>query len=277
MSVSTGATHSEIDATALIAVDNVGMTFPAEPRPVRALDQISLGIPRGQFVALLGPSGCGKSTLLRILGGLVHPTEGRVTLEREPVGRALRRRPFGFVFQDAALLPWRRVLANATLLQEIVYRDRRDLERHAAQAREYLDLMGLGGFLNAYPRQLSGGMRQRVAIARALAIAPQILLMDEPFGALDAITRDRLNLDLLTLWERTAVTIVFVTHSIHEAAFLADVVYVLTPRPGRILARVPVSLARPRTLDVQESAGFVRLVHELRSILDRGMTDAAVR
>ncbi len=247
------------------------MTFREGTRTVHALERISLTVPRGQFISLLGPSGCGKSTLLRIVGGLLRPTQGQVWLEGEPVGHAIRRRPFGFVFQDPALLPWRRVLANATLLQEIVYRDRHDRDQHVARAKEYLELMGLGAFLDAYPRELSGGMRQRVAIARALAIAPQILLMDEPFGALDAITRDRLNLDLLTLWGRTGVTIMFVTHSIHEAAFLSDVVYVMTARPGRVLARVPVTIPRPRALDVQETPGFVHLVRELRGLLDRGM------
>jgi len=270
-----GLADPEVTTNVFIAVDDVSMTFRAGSQSVHALDPVSLTVARGQFVSLLGPSGCGKSTLLRIIGGLVSPTQGRVRLNGEPVGQALRRRPFGFVFQDPVLLPWRRVLANATLLQEIVYRDPRERGQYAARAREYLELMGLEGFLHAYPRQLSGGMRQRVAIARALAIAPQILLMDEPFGALDAITRDRLNLDLLTLWERTGVTVVFVTHSIHEAAFLSDVVYVLTRRPGRILARVPIRLPRPRTLAIQETPEFVRLVHELRGVLDRGMSDEA--
>jgi NitT/TauT family transport system ATP-binding protein len=262
---------------AFIQVDALGMTFGDREGRVEALRDISLNIAEGTFVSLLGPSGCGKSTLLRHLGGLLSPTSGRVLLRGRPTAEAVKDRPFGFVFQDAALLPWRTILHNVTLLQEIVHADRRDGAAQEGRARELLALMGLEGFVHHYPHQLSGGMRQRVAIARALAIDPAILLMDEPFGALDTITREKLNLDLLRIWEELRVTVVFVTHSILEAVFLSDIVYVMSARPGRIVERVAIDLPRPRHLDLLESAPVVRLAHRARAALNKGMDYDALR
>ena len=260
-----------------ITVRNLGMTFGDREGRVEALRDISMDIVQGTFVSLLGPSGCGKSTLLRHIGGILPPTGGTVHLKGRPTWEALKDRPFGFVFQDAAMLPWRTTLHNATLLQEIVHADERDRAAQEARARQLLALMGLEEFVNHYPHQLSGGMRQRVAIARALAIDPSILLMDEPFGALDTITREKLNLDLLRIWEELRVTVVFVTHSILEAVFLSDVVYVMSARPGRIAERLDIDLSRPRPLDLLESEAVARLAHRARAALNKGMDYDAVR
>ncbi len=262
---------------AFIRIRDLGMTFGDREGPVEALRDISLEIARGTFVSLLGPSGCGKSTLLRHIGGLLSPTGGSVLLQGRPAAEALRDRPFGFVFQDAALLPWRTALHNATLLQEIVHGDDRDRSAQEARAQQLLALMGLEGFAHHYPHQLSGGMRQRVAIARALAIDPAILLMDEPFGAVDTITREKLNVDLLRIWEELRITVVFVTHSILEAVFLSDVVYVMSARPGRIVERLAIGLPRPRALDLLESEAVIHLAHRARAALNRGMDYDALR
>ena len=260
-----------------IEIRSLGMVFGEAEGEVEALRDISLNIAEGTFVSLLGPSGCGKSTLLRHIGGILPPTGGEALLRGRPTPEALKDRPFGFVFQDAALLPWRTTLHNVTLLQEIVHGDRRDRAAQERRAMQLLALMGLEGFVNHYPHQLSGGMRQRVAIARALAIDPAILLMDEPFGALDTITREKLNLDLLRIWEELRVTVVFVTHSILEAVFLSDVVYVMSARPGRIVERVDIDLPRPRPLDLLDSEAVVRLARRARAVLNRGMDYDAVR
>ena len=262
---------------AFIQIRDLGMTFGDREGPVEALRDISLEIVRGTFVSLLGPSGCGKSTLLRHIGGLLPPTSGTALLKGRSTTEALRDRPFGFVFQDAALLPWRTTLHNATLLQEIVHGGQRGRAAQEARARQLLALMGLEGFAHHYPHQLSGGMRQRVAIARALAIDPAILLMDEPFGAVDTITREKLNVDLLRIWEELRITVVFVTHSILEAVFLSDVVYVMSARPGRIVERLAIDLPRPRALDLLESEAVVRLAHRARAALNRGMDYDALR
>jgi len=262
---------------AFIQIRNLGMTFGDREGRVEALRDISMHIAQGTFVSLLGPSGCGKSTLLRHIGGLLPPTNGTALLKGRSTTEALRDRPFGFVFQDAALLPWRTTLYNVTLLQEIVHGDQRDRAAQETRARKLLGLMGLEGFVTHYPHQLSGGMRQRVAIARALAIDPAILLMDEPFGALDTITREKLNLDLLRLWEDLRVTVIFVTHSILEAVFLSDVVYVMSARPGRIVEQVEIDLPRPRTLNMLESEDVNRLARRSRAALNRGMDYDAVR
>ncbi len=272
-----GLSAAPATAEAFIEIRGLGMTFGQGEGRVEALRDISLDIARGTFISLLGPSGCGKSTLLRHIGGLLPPTAGGVRLRGRPAVEALRDRPFGFVFQDAALLPWRTTLHNVTLLQEIVHGEERDRAVQAARARELLALMGLEAFENHYPHQLSGGMRQRVAIARALAMNPAILLMDEPFGALDTITREKLNVDLLKIWEELRITVVFVTHSILEAVFLSDVVYVISARPGRIVERLDIGLPRPRPLDLFESEAVVRLAHRARAALNRGMDYDAVR
>jgi NitT/TauT family transport system ATP-binding protein len=230
----------------------------ANREPVLALSDVELDVAEGEVVALIGPSGCGKSTLLRIVAGLDTAFDGEMVWARPP--RA--GKDIGFVFQDPALLPWRTVERNVTLGLE-AQKDRSAAARE--RVRDLLKLVGLSDFADAYPKQLSGGMRQRVAIARALAYQPQVLLMDEPFGALDAITRDRLQDDLLRIWEETHKTIVLVTHSVEEATYLSDRVVVLSPRPGRIKAIHPVPLDRdrsPRTRQLPEFAAFAGLLRQ---------------
>jgi len=239
------------------------MTFATPAGPVQALAGASLTIRPQGFVSLLGPSGCGKSTLLRLVADILAPTEGRIEVGGEPPGVARRRRLFGFVFQDATLLPWRSALQNVLLPLEIG-----GSARHGrAEALELLELVGLRGFEAAYPWQLSGGMRQRVAIARALVTRPQVLLMDEPFGALDEITREHMNGELLRIWKATGTTILFVTHSSPEAVFLSDRVVVLGARPGRVKLELPIGLARPRDPAMKETVEFARYTAALRRAL----------
>ncbi|MEU2165431.1 ABC transporter ATP-binding protein [Streptomyces chengbuensis] len=228
-----------------------------------ALDGIDLEIADGEFVVLVGPSGCGKSTLLELLGGLAQPTGGRILLDGEPVtGPGLDR---GIVFQQYALLPWRTAQGNVEFGLEATGFPRR---QRAARAREFLDLVGLTGFEDRHPHELSGGMRQRVAIARSLAYDPDVLLMDEPFAALDAQTRESLQDELLRIWQRTGKTVVFITHGIDEAVYLGQRVAVMTSRPGRIKQIVPVSLgSRSATDDLRSSPGFARHRHEIWSLL----------
>ncbi|HEX5396409.1 MAG TPA: ABC transporter ATP-binding protein [Candidatus Limnocylindria bacterium] len=224
-----------------------------------ALQSVDLEIPRGQFVSLLGPSGCGKTTLLKIIGGLIERTSGELSIDDAPVDAALKQRKFGFVFQDATLLPWKNVIDNASLLLDITgQRGGHD------RVQSLLDMVGLVGFEKFYPSQLSGGMRQRVALARALALGPEILLMDEPFAALDAITRDRMGEELLKILDGSR-TVVFVTHSISEAVLLSDRVVVMSARPGRVVADVTIELPRPRSADVRRSPRFSEYENELRS------------
>jgi NitT/TauT family transport system ATP-binding protein len=228
-----------------------------------ALADTTLAVGRREFVSLLGPSGCGKTTLLKVVGGLVRPTAGEVRVMGDSVQEARRRRAFGFVFQDATLLPWRRAESNARLLAEIIGRDAVDRSR----VEGLLEEVGLRGFESSYPAELSGGMKQRVAIVRALAFDPQVLLMDEPFAALDSLTRDRLGEILLAVW-RQAKPVLFVTHSIEEAAFLSDRVVVMTARPGRVMEEVRVDLERPRTRDLKESREFFEVTKLLRRLVD---------
>lgn len=256
----------------LIRAIGVNMVYGTRGNRVEALCDIDLDVKPHTFVTILGPSGCGKSTLLKIIGGLLRPTSGQVTIGGKPVAEALKSKPFGFVFQEAALLPWRDVLHNATLLLEM---NGHGQSANEARAKSLLEMVGLGGFLRHYPGELSGGMRQRVAIARALSIDPQILLMDEPFGALDAITRDKMNLELLRIWSETKKTAVLVTHSIMESVFLSDEVFVMSSRPGRIIERAVIDLPRPRDMGIQKTARFLEYVDHLRLLLDRGSSDAA--
>ncbi|MFD7324072.1 ABC transporter ATP-binding protein [Streptomyces sp. NPDC059875] len=232
-------------------------------REFTAVDGIDLEIASGEFVVLVGPSGCGKSTLLDLLGGLARPTGGRILLDGEPVtGPGLNR---GIVFQQYALLPWRTALGNVEFGLEATGVPRRE---RAARAREFLDLVGLSGFENRHPHELSGGMRQRVAIARSLAYDPDVLLMDEPFAALDAQTRESLQDELLRIWQRTGKTVVFITHSIDEAVYLGQRVAVMTSRPGRIKQVVPVALdSRTSTEDIRSTPEFARHRHEIWSLL----------
>lgn len=250
---------------------SVGFTTGSWLRPQyqTVLCNIDLVIRKGRFVTLLGPSGCGKSTLLKALGGLLAPSAGKVTINNQPVQRALAERQIGLVFQDAALLPWKSTLANAAFLCRLV-REKWTADAAQTRAREMLALVGLADSEAKYPHQLSGGMRQRVSIARALALEPEILLMDEPFGALDAITRDQLNFTLLRIWSQTRKTIVFVTHSIPEALLLSDEIHVMSTKPGRIIESLDVDLPRPRSIETSEETRFKVYERRLRALLVTG-------
>jgi NitT/TauT family transport system ATP-binding protein len=255
-------------ASALLRLDAISKTYPArDGKPVRALDQISCSIRNGEFASILGPSGCGKSTLLLIIAGLISQTSGTVNF----LGKQAEDSDFGIVFQDPVLFPWRDVQANVELPAEIagIRRDER-----AETARKLLALVGLEGFERKYPYELSGGMQQRVAIARALMLSPSLLLMDEPFGALDAMTREQMNLELQKISMSTRATVIFVTHSIAEAVFLSDRVMVMTGRPAILKEIVEIDIPRPRSLDMIASGRFSGLVAHLRELLN-ARTDTA--
>jgi len=245
-----------------LSVRGVEMVFALADRDVHALSGIDLDVADGEFVAIVGPSGCGKSTLLKLVSGLRRPTAGEITL----YGRAVRgpRTDVGIVFQSPVLLPWRTVLDNVMLPVDVLGLDAR---AHRAKARELLALVGLEGFERAYPQELSGGMQQRAAIARALVYDPPLLIMDEPFGALDAMTRDQMNLEVQRIWNAQRKTVIFITHSIAEAAFLADRVVVMSPRPGRILRVIENRMPRLRSLDDTLSPEFAAMVREIRALL----------
>jgi NitT/TauT family transport system ATP-binding protein len=256
--------------TAKIAFDDVGKVFRARGADVTALDGISFDVSAGEFLTLVGPSGCGKSTLLDLLGGLTTATSGRILVDGNPVtGPGLDR---GVVFQQYALLPWRTALGNVEFGLEAKGLPRR---HRAARAREFLHLVGLHGFADRYPHELSGGMKQRVAIARSLAFDPDILLMDEPFAALDAQTRDSLQDELLRIWQQTGKTIVFITHGIEEAVYLGQRVAVMTSRPGRIKQIVDVAITdRVASEDLRSDPEFVRYRHQIWSLLRDEVTRA---
>ena len=238
---------------------------------VVALKAIDLEIGPGEFVSLIGPSGCGKSTLLRIVGDLIEPTQGDAVVNGKPAHQARLDGDYGIVFQDAVLFDWRTVAKNIALPLEMLGWDR---GRRAERVREMVELVELTGFEGHHPWQLSGGMQQRVAIARALAFHPPLLLMDEPFGALDEMTRERLNLELLRIWEGSGSTVVFVTHSIPEAVFLSTRVVVMSPRPGRITGVVDIDLPHPRTAETREQPRFFELVTAVRDKLRAGGEEA---
>jgi NitT/TauT family transport system ATP-binding protein len=248
-----------------IVCDQVTVRFVTDRRTVTALQNVSVSLPRGSFLSLLGPSGCGKSTLLRVIADLIAPSSGAVSVLGGTAARARTNRDLGFVFQDAALLPWRTALQNVELPLEVGGGVAR--KTGGPGPRELLKLVGLEGWENAFPHELSGGMRQRVSIARALVSGPKILLMDEPFGALDEITRDRLNEELLRIWQETSTTILFVTHSIYEATFLGQQVLVLAANPGRVRELVDVDLPRQRELAMRESDRFMKQAAHLRGLL----------
>jgi NitT/TauT family transport system ATP-binding protein len=251
---------------AVVAMTGVSKTFEtASGDTVHALSNINLEVRPGEFVSVLGASGCGKTTLLRIIAGLEPDYEGELTLRRRTSGGA--KRDIGIVFQDANLLPWRTILQNVLLPAQVLRLDKRaSIER----AHDLIELVGLKGFENKYPFELSGGMRQRVAIARALIHDPTILLMDEPFGALDALTREVMNSEVLKIWDATKKTVFMITHSIGEAVFMSDRVIVMSPRPGRVVAEVDIALGRPRNIEMLSGGKFAAYTGELRRLLDLG-------
>jgi NitT/TauT family transport system ATP-binding protein len=264
----TAMTATTATATGRLVADDLRVAFPVAGRgaaPTVALDGLSLAVEPGEVVALIGPNGSGKSTFLRVAAGLLTPDRGEVRLDDRPIHQPDPR--IGLVFQEPRLLPWRSVADNVTYPLELAGWPR---ERRAERLAELLDLVGLEGAATLRPVQLSGGMRQRAALARALALSPDVLLLDEPFSALDALTRERFNLELLRLWERTATTIVIVTHSIPEAILLADRVVVMTPRPGRVAAIVPIETPRPRGIDALDQSMVSASAAEIRAHLELG-------
>jgi NitT/TauT family transport system ATP-binding protein len=263
------------DPETVLDLSRVGLVYPGDgsgQRAVAALSDIDLSVREGEFVSLIGPSGCGKSTLLRLVADLLKPTSGTIRVAGAAPAETRLARQIGFVFQDPALLEWRRILDNVVLPLELHGVPRR---RREEKARALIDLVGLSGFEEAWPRQLSGGMRQRAAIARALSTEPRVLLMDEPFGALDQLTRDRLNMEVARIHEVTGVTVILVTHSIRESVLLSDRIVVMTPRPGRVATVIEVPLARPRQLATRDEPGFETLVRRGTAELEKGHGDVA--
>jgi len=266
---------SNVGGTAVdaVVVEHVSMSFAhGGTHRTQVLRDVSLSIPAGQFASLIGPSGCGKTTLLRIIGTLIRPTAGSVRLAGKPADQARRDRDFAFVYQQPALLEWRDALRNVTLPLELQGLAKREA---VARANALLTRVRLQEFGHHYPRELSGGMQQRVSIARALSVDPAILLMDEPFGALDEITRDRMNFELLDLWGQRQSTVVFVTHNIREAIFLSDRVIVMGTRPGAVIGDLPVKLARPRTTELRDSDEFIDLRLQGERLLEAAIRRAS--
>lgn len=251
----------------VIDIENLSLTFETNDGPVHALSDIDLKIEEGDFVSFIGPSGCGKTTLLRVIADLEKPTAGSISVNGVSPEDARLHRAYGYVFQAAALYPWRTIAKNVALPLEIMGLSRAEQQQRIARNME---LVNLTGFEKKYPWQLSGGMQQRASIARALAVEPDLLLMDEPFGALDEIVRDHLNEQLLQLWAKTNKTVVFVTHSIPEAVFLSTKIVVLCPRPGRIYDVIESDLPRERSLDIRETPEFLKIAHRVREGLKAG-------
>ena len=254
----------------VIEARGLDLVFQTDDGPVHALKDVDLTINRGEFVSFIGPSGCGKTTFLRCVAALEHPTGGTLSVNGMTPDEARRRRAYGYVFQAAGLYPWRTIGANVRLPLEIMGFSRAE---QAERVKRTLALVELAGFENKYPWQLSGGMQQRASIARALAFDADILLMDEPFGALDEIVRDRLNEELLRLWAATGKTIGFVTHSIPEAVYLSTRIVVMSPRPGRITDIIDSPLPRERPLDIRDSREFIDIAHRVREGLRAGHKD----
>lgn len=252
-------------AKAVIEARDLSLTFTTADGPVYALQGINLTVNDGDFVSFIGPSGCGKTTLLRVIADLEQATAGTISVNGMSPSQARMARAYGYVFQAPALYPWRTVEKNVGLPLEIM-----GTADAASRVKRNLELVNLGGFEKKFPWQLSGGMQQRVSIARALAVEPKLLLMDEPFGALDEIVRDKLNQQLLELWAATKKTVVFVTHSIPEAVFLSSKIVVMSPRPGRIIDVIETNLPGTRTLDIRETPEFLKIAHRVREGLKAG-------
>ena len=253
----------------MLTIESVNKIYDGRGGQVHAVQDVSLSVESGEFITVLGPSGCGKSTLLHMLGGFEGPTSGSMTLDGEPITEPGRDR--GMVFQQATLFPWRTIEANVAWPLEAKGNRKADAR---ARANELLSLVGLTGFEHTYPNELSGGMRQRAAIARTLALEPQVLLMDEPFGALDAQTRELMQEELNRIWQQAQLTVVFVTHDINEAVFLADRVVVMSARPGRIIADTPIELDRPRGDDTKRDPAFLEYHHRFWTLIREQMTAA---
>ena len=254
----------------VITAQNLSLTFQTGDGPVHALKDVNLTVDKGDFVSFIGPSGCGKTTFLRTIAALETPTDGVLTVNGMAPDEARKARAYGYVFQAAGLYPWRTIEGNIRLPLEIMGFSRGDIE---SRVRNVLELVELAGFEKKYPWQLSGGMQQRASIARALAFDADLLLMDEPFGALDEIVRDRLNEELLSLWARTQKTIAFVTHSIPEAVYLSTKIVVMSPRPGRITDVIESPLPKDRVLDIRDSSEFIEIAHRVREGLRAGHGD----
>jgi len=248
-----------------INVEQVSVVFDGRKGRTIALDKTDLHVEAGSFASIIGPSGCGKSTLLRLIAGIMTPFAGKVRIGGQTPGATRRDRGLGFVFQSATLLPWRSVRHNIELPFDIV--GRKDRAREDAICTEMIELVGLTGFENALAHELSGGMQQRAAIARALVLKPDVLMLDEPFGALDEITRQHMNIELLRIWAESGTTALLVTHSIAEAVFMSDWVHVMSPRPGRIISTIEVGLPRPRNLDMMRTQAFFDCVNQVRDAL----------
>ncbi|MGC3938462.1 ABC transporter ATP-binding protein [Roseobacter sp. EG26] len=254
----------------VISAKTLSLTFETNDGPVHALKDVSLDIEKGEFVSFIGPSGCGKTTFLRCMADLEHPTGGQITVNGVSAEEARKARAYGYVFQAAGLYPWRTIGGNIRLPLEIMGYDKADMDARVARV---LELVELAGFERKFPWQLSGGMQQRASIARALAFDADILLMDEPFGALDEIVRDHLNEQLLKLWARTQKTIAFVTHSIPEAVYLSTKIVVMSPRPGRITDVIESPLPKDRPLDIRDTPAFLEVAHRVREGLRAGHVD----
>ncbi len=255
----------------VIEARGLGVTFESDGHRTVALTGVDLTIRRGEFVSLIGPSGCGKTTLLRLIADLEQPTAGILIVNGTTPEQARKQRAYGYVFQAPALYPWRNVERNVMLPLEVMGLKRQERQLRAARV---LDLVGLKEFRRRFPWQLSGGMQQRASIARALSFEPDMLLMDEPFGALDEITRDGLTLHVHDLWCRTGLTAVFVTHSVLEAVFLSTRIVVMSSRPGRVVAIIDCDLPRERDLDIRETPRFLAVTHQVRAALRQGHGDA---
>jgi len=251
----------------VISAQNLSLTFPTNDGPVHALQDVNLDIGQGEFVSFIGPSGCGKTTFLRVIADLEQPTAGAITVNGVSAAEARLNRSYGYVFQAAGLYPWRTVGRNVALPLEIIGLPRAERRERVEKALALVDLTGFG---KKFPWQLSGGMQQRASIARALAFDADLLLMDEPFGALDEIVRDHLNEQLLELWARTQKTICFVTHSIPEAVYLSTKIVVMSPRPGRVTDVIDSTLPRERPLDIRETPEFLEIAHRVREGLRAG-------